>query len=63
MNTVSSKGQKIDDWEARDALKTLIRAREIQKNPAMMAAVKKAAAARLDEMNVLREMAGHKESK
>lgn len=51
------QSEGIGEWEARAALETLIRAKSIQKNPKMMAAVRKAAQARLDEMKVLQEMA------
>lgn len=48
--TNPSPAPDIEDWEARNALDTLTRAKEIEKDAKLMARVRKLAAARLDEL-------------
>lgn len=45
---VPSKSRKYDDWDVREALRTLTEAAKIQKNKALMGLVRKEAQKQLD---------------
>lgn len=54
----SKKKRRIDDWEVEDALRTLGRAKEIQRDKALMSRVRTLAKKKLDDMRAITGNAG-----
>lgn len=48
---------KYDSWRAKDDMRTLIEAKRIEKDPARMKCVKRAAKEQLDEMKAIKALA------
>jgi len=56
----TSKASEYNKWEAEEDLRTITRAREIQKDKPRMARVRRAAREKLGEMSALKDLAAGK---
>jgi len=52
--------ESYDKWQAEDDMPTVLRAKEIQKDPKRMANVRRAAKEKLAEMEQMKTLAGQK---
>lgn len=52
--------ESYDKWQAEDDMRTVLRAKEIQKDPKRMANVRRAAKEKLAEMEQMKTLAGQK---
>lgn len=57
MNEAISKSDSYDKWQAEDDLRTITRAKEIEKDPKRMKSVRRAAKEKLAEMANLKALA------
>lgn len=51
MTAIAGKSRNYDEWEVREALDTLMRAKQIEKNPVLMKKVKALAQERMAAVN------------
>lgn len=54
----TTKAPAYDKWQTEDDLRTLTRAKEIEKDPVRMKHVKRAAKEKLGEMDQIKKLAG-----